>query len=70
MLLFIKTISYLTFVTDPFFTTKEPNKGTGLGLSITYSIIEALKGQMDLHSEVDKGTTVEITLPILIPNKP
>jgi two-component system NtrC family sensor kinase len=48
-------------VFDPFFTTKE--KGTGLGLAIVYSIIKKHKGEIDMKSEHDKGTTFTITLP-------
>ena len=51
-------------VFDPFFTTKDLGKGTGLGLSITYNIIEEHKGNIDIKSELNKGTTVHITLPI------
>lgn len=47
---------------EPFYTTKE--KGTGLGLMISHKIIEAHKGKMAIHSEIGKGTTVDIFLPI------
>ncbi len=49
---------------DPFFTTKAVDKGTGLGLSTSYGIIEKLGGQITVESEVDKGTTFHITLPL------
>ncbi|MGE0077837.1 MAG: PAS domain S-box protein [Bacteroidales bacterium] len=54
----------LARITDPFFTTKDPGKGTGLGLSITYNIILEHNGTIEFESEVKKGTTVNIKLPI------
>lgn len=54
----------LTKVMDPFYTTKEPGVGTGLGLSITAGIVHKHKGNITIKSEVDKGTTVEISLPL------
>ena len=50
-------------VFNPFFTTKEPGEGTGLGMAITYKIIQEHKGRINLFSELEKGTTVTITLP-------
>jgi two-component system, NtrC family, sensor kinase len=49
---------------DPFFTTKPIGQGTGLGLSLSFSIIETHKGQISAESEVGKGTTFSILLPI------
>ena len=49
---------------DPFFTTKREGKGTGLGLSTSYGIIEDHGGAMSAESEVGKGTTFIIDLPI------
>ncbi|KAB7671666.1 ATP-binding protein [Bacillus sp. B1-b2] len=49
---------------EPFFTTKE--KGTGLGLMTCYKIIESHNGRMSFCSELNKGTTVTIQLPLAL----
>jgi len=49
---------------DPFYTTK--SKGTGLGLSVVYGIIERHQGEIDVKSELGKGTTVLIRLPVSV----
>lgn len=49
---------------DPFFTTKPVGKGTGLGLSMAYSIIKKHDGEIKVESEVGKGTTFVIELPV------
>ncbi|MBM3285452.1 MAG: hypothetical protein FJY81_06225, partial [Candidatus Aminicenantes bacterium] len=48
---------------DPFFTTKK-SQGTGLGLSISLSYIKNHDGDIFVRSEVNKGTTFSILLPI------
>ncbi|HXF04893.1 MAG TPA: response regulator [Blastocatellia bacterium] len=50
---------------DPFFTTKEIGTGTGLGLSMAYGIIKAHGGWIDVESEVDRGTTFFIYIPVV-----
>ena len=49
---------------DPFFTTKPIGSGTGLGLSISYGIIQKHNGSIEVESEIGRGTTFRITLPI------
>ena len=53
----------LAQVTEPFFTTKEVGKGTGLGLSMVYGFARQSGGTIDIESEVDKGTRIELWLP-------
>lgn len=57
----------LTRCMEPFFTTKGVGKGTGLGLSIIHGIVTGAGGEILLESEVGKGTTVSIELPIAGP---
>jgi two-component system NtrC family sensor kinase len=49
---------------DPFYTTKKVGEGTGLGLSIVYGIIEKLGGRIEADSEVGKGSTFTVFLPL------
>ncbi|MGB9235792.1 MAG: ATP-binding protein [Terriglobales bacterium] len=49
---------------EPFVTTKDLNHGTGLGLAVSRGIVERHSGKISIESEVGKGTTVTITLPV------
>jgi len=49
---------------DPFFTTKEVGKGTGQGLAISHRVISKHNGNLNFETQIDKGTTFIIRLPI------
>jgi len=55
-------------VFEPFFTTK-PFSNTGLGLSMSYGIIKRFGGEIEVESQVGKGTTFTISLPIGLEGK-
>ena len=54
----------LPHIFEPFLTTKESGRGVGLGLAISHSIIERHHGRIEVQSEVGRGTTFTIRLPV------
>ncbi|MCE9573095.1 MAG: PAS domain S-box protein [Deltaproteobacteria bacterium] len=49
---------------DPFFTTRPVGQGVGLGLSICHNIVTTLDGQLTCESELGRGTTFRVRLPL------
>ncbi len=56
----------LARIFDPFYTTKPSGKGTGLGLTIILSVVRKVGGEIKVASELQKGTTFEILLPLVL----
>jgi signal transduction histidine kinase len=54
----------LEHVFEPFFTTKKVGEGTGLGLSISYGIVQEHGGWLDVRSEVGRGSSFSVYLPM------
>jgi two-component system NtrC family sensor kinase len=50
---------------DPFFTTKDTGHGVGLGLAISFGILKEHNGTLTVESDVGKGTTFIVRLPII-----
>jgi two-component system NtrC family sensor kinase len=55
---------HLSKIFDPFFTTKGEGKGVGLGLAVVYGVIHAHAGDIEVNSEVGKGTEFHVSIPI------
>ncbi len=55
---------HTTRIFDPFFTTRPVGRGVGLGLSVSYDIIKRHGGNITFSSQVDRGTTFTVMLPM------
>jgi len=55
---------------EPYFSTKEKGHGTGMGLALVHSIVSRYRGKIEVESEIGKGTSFIVSLPIAADSSP
>jgi len=55
----------ISHIFEPFFSTKQDVSGIGLGLAIVHGIIQNHKGKIHVNSELGRGTTISVNLPLI-----
>ena len=60
------TMDTIRHLFTPFFTTKPQGVGTGLGLSISHRIVTTIGGELRIDSEIGRGTTIHVILPMAV----
>lgn len=61
--------SVMDRIFEPFFTTKHSGEGTGMGLAVVHGIVASLQGAITVESEIGKGSTFHVVLPVMDPPK-